>query len=67
MDDLIYACVNEDLDAHINNINVSIIVYADDIILLSPVDSQLQRLLHICDEYGKFWRIKLNAKKIDYY
>ena len=48
--DLTSACVNEDLGARINNINVSIIVYADDIILLSPVDSDLQRLLDICDE-----------------
>ena len=51
------------LGARINNINVSIIVYADDIILLSPVDSHLQRLLDICDEYSKFWKIKFNAKK----
>ena len=44
-------------------INISIIVYADDILLLSPVDSHLQRLLDICDAYSKFWRIKFNAKK----
>ena len=63
IDELIYACIKENIGARINNINVSIIVYADDIILLSPVDSHLQRLLDICDEYSKFWRIKFNAKK----
>ena len=44
IDDLIYACVNEDLGARINNINVSIIVYVDDIILLSPVYSHLKKV-----------------------
>ena len=63
IDDLIYALVNEDIGARINSINISTIIYADDIVLLSPVDSHLQRLLDICDEYSKTWRIKLNAKK----
>jgi hypothetical protein len=63
IDDLIYECINENIGAQINNINVCIIVYADDILLLSPVDSHLQRLLDICDAYSKFWRIKFNAKK----
>jgi hypothetical protein len=39
------------------------LIYADDIVLLSPVDSHLQRLLDICDEFSKKWRIKFNAKK----
>ena len=63
IDDLIYECINENIGAQINNINICIIVYADDILLLSPVDSHLQRLLDICDAFSKFWRIKFNAKK----
>ena len=63
IDDLIYALVNEDIGAQINSINVSTIIYADEIVLLSPVDSHLQRLLDICDEYSKTWGIKFNAKK----
>ena len=49
----------------INNqrFNTSIIVYADDIILISPVDSQLQQLLDLCTNYGKKWLIKFNPKK----
>ena len=61
IDDLIRTCINESLGARIRNTNISIIVYADDIILLSPVDSHLQRLLDICEEYSKFWRIKFNT------
>ena len=63
IDELIFTLVNEDIGAHINNINVSTIAYADDIVLLSPVDSHLQRLLDICDEFSKNWRIRFNAKK----
>jgi hypothetical protein len=63
IDDLIYACINERIGARIENINASIIVYADDIILLSPVDSHLQKLLNICDDYSKSWRMRFNAKK----
>jgi hypothetical protein len=63
IDELIFTLVNEDIGARINNINVSTLVYADDIVLLSPVDSHLQRLLDICNEFSKTWRIKFNAKK----
>jgi hypothetical protein len=63
IDELIFTLVNEDIGARINNINVSTLVYADDIVLLSPVDSHLQKLLDICDEFSKNWRIRFNAKK----
>jgi hypothetical protein len=38
IDELVFTLVNEDIGARINNTNVSTIVYADDIVLLSPVD-----------------------------
>jgi hypothetical protein len=63
IDELIFTLVNEDIGARINSTNVSTKVYADDIVLLSPVDSHLQRLLDICDEFSKNWRIRFNAKK----
>jgi hypothetical protein len=63
IDDLIHECVESQMGALFNNINVSIIVYADDILLISPVDSQLQTLLNICSKYSNLWRIKFNASK----
>ena len=64
IDDLIYECTNENIGAHINRVNVSIIVYADGIILLSSVDSHLQKLLDICNVYSEFWSFgTFNAKK----
>jgi len=47
IDDLIYEFINEDIGAQINGINISIIVYADDIILFIQVDSHRKRLLDI--------------------
>ncbi|RMZ94114.1 RNA-directed DNA polymerase from mobile element jockey-like, partial [Brachionus plicatilis] len=63
IDDLIIECLNNELGALIKNLNVSIIVYADDIILISPVDSHLQMLLDICGSYENIWRIKFNPNK----
>ena len=42
IDDLIHECINENVGAEFKNLNISIIVYADDIILISPTDSYLQ-------------------------
>ena len=39
------------------------IVYADDILLISPNDHHLQKLLNICGEYGEMWKIKFISLK----
>ena len=53
INDLIKECINEKIGALLHNINTCIIVYADDILLISPNDYQLQKLLDICDKYGE--------------
>lgn len=63
IDDLIASCVNMNIGGLIHNINTSIIVYADDILLISPNDSHLQILLDTCCKYGNEWLIKFNSKK----
>jgi hypothetical protein len=52
-----------DTGAHIGDINVSIIFYADDILMICPRSRHLQNLLDMCAEYGKKWLIKFNALK----
>ena len=47
----------------IQNINTSIIVYADDIILISPLETSLQILLDICAKHEQDWKIKFNTQK----
>ena len=63
IDDLIYNCTNIYIGSEFKIYNMSIIVYAHDIILSTPVDSHLQKLLDICDEYSKKWKLNFNASK----
>ena len=60
IDDLIDECLDKNLGAQYENLNVSIIVYADDVLLISPVDTHLKILLDICGNYGTKWRLKFN-------
>ena len=63
IDDLIIQCIDSNVGAIFGNINVSIIVYADDIILISPSDTHLQILLDICSSFSVKWKIKFNPTK----
>ena len=63
IDELIILCVDANKGAIFDELNVSIIVYADDILLISPLDSDLQFLLDICSKYSSDWRLKFNASK----
>ena len=63
IDDLIKECINANLGAMIGKTNVSILVYADDILVISPVDLHLQLLLNICSDDSQLWKLKFNASK----
>ena len=63
IDDLIIQCIDSNLGAIFRDLNVSIIVYADDIILISPSDTHLQILLDICSSFSNLWKIKFNPTK----
>ena len=67
IDDLITECIGKNKGASINNLNVSIIVYADDILLVSPLDKHLQILLNICSKFGSDWHIKFNPQISNYF
>ena len=43
---------------------VSILLYADDILLLAPSVSALQLLVSVCEKELKWFDISVNAKKI---
>jgi hypothetical protein len=43
--------------------NASIVSYCDDIVILSPTKASLQKLLHICGEFGNKWKIHFNPTK----
>jgi len=63
INDLITEVIDKNLGALFNNINMSIIVYADDILLISPVGRHLQIMLDICSQYSRDWLIKFNPLK----
>ena len=63
IDRLIESIIELDIGAHIGIINVSVIVYADDIIIISPRSIHLQKILDTCSDYGKEWLIKFNPHK----
>ena len=44
INDLIEECLEKNIGAQYMNLNISIIVYADDILLISPVDKHLGKL-----------------------
>jgi hypothetical protein len=48
---------------HIVDIFVAAILYADDLALLAPIRSSLQKLIDICIEYGKIWCVEYNFQK----
>ena len=63
INDLLTECLEMNIGAMINGINVCIISYADDLILLSPSDKHLQMLLNKCHEFSILWRITFNSSK----
>ncbi len=63
IDNLITECLNKNIGALFKSINISIVAYADDIILLSPADKQLKILLDTCASFSEKWKLKFNANK----
>ena len=63
INDLIEQCVMKNVGAKFDGLNVSIIVYCDDILLISPIKRHLQMLVDICGDFGRKWAIKFNPEK----
>jgi len=49
--------------AHIGRFFIGCMLYADDIVLMSPSCRGLQNLVSICERYGLKWNIKFNLCK----
>ena len=63
VDDLLRALRESGVGCHILGQFVAAIMYADDLALLAPTRSALQRLLNICQTYGTEWCITYNSSK----
>ncbi|RNA04389.1 hypothetical protein BpHYR1_036554 [Brachionus plicatilis] len=56
-------CTDLKVFAKIGEINLSILAYCDDIVLLSPSEKHIKILLRTCEEHAKDWKIEFNASK----
>jgi hypothetical protein len=52
--------------ALINKLKISIIIYADDIVIISPLKIDLVKMLEATMEYMEMWKIKINIEKTNY-
>lgn len=63
IDDIVKVVKNSNSGCYIGIANVSIFLYADDIVILAPTVSALQELVHLCEIYLKELDMSLNSKK----
>jgi len=48
---------------YIGRLFIGCLLYADDIVLLSPLCFGLRKLVNICEDFGNHWDIKLSPLK----
>ena len=63
VDDLVDILSALGIGCHLRDIFLSILLYADDMVLLAPSLNGLQKLLSATEQYCKTWDIMLNVKK----
>jgi exonuclease III len=63
IDDVIKPVQRSQFGCHFGLLNFSIILYADDILLISPSVAGLQQLIHLVENYLIEFEMSLNAKK----
>ena len=52
INDLIVGCFEKNIGAEINNMNLSVLAYCDDLIIISPSHKHCEMLLSECDQYS---------------
>jgi hypothetical protein len=63
MEDLINQINESNLGIKLGNKHLGVVLYADDILLLSETKINMQKMLKIVETYGKDWEIKFNPDK----
>jgi hypothetical protein len=63
IDDVIINIVKQSVGATVNSVSVCIVVYADDILLLAPSVTSLQRLVSLCEFNLRLLDLAINIKK----
>ena len=63
INDLIEDVKDLDLGIPIGTTKLSILVYADDVVILAENEEDLQTMLDVISQWGRKWRIKFNNRK----
>jgi hypothetical protein len=63
IDELLISILKAGVGCYIGGIFIGAFAYADDIVLVAPSATALWRLLTICDDYAREYRIAFNAAK----
>ena len=63
MDDVTTTLNKCDIGCIIGNANINDLMYADDLVIVSPSQSGLSELMQVCGSYGMNHDIKHNSKK----
>ena len=63
VDDLLNLLKKSGIGCHINSLYLGSIMYADDLTLLAPTRSAMQKMIRICEKYCDEHSLSFNAKK----
>jgi hypothetical protein len=66
INDLIEFCCNANIGASFMELVVCILVFCDDICLLSDSIEEMQLLLNLCEEFAMKWGLEFNLEKCKY-
>ena len=67
MNELLNESDKSNIGATINNINVSLISYCDDLVILSPVVNHVIHILKLCEDYAEKWKLIFNVDKCNWF
>ena len=63
LNDLAVAIKNMNSGVYVGGKNISILLYADDIVLLAPTENELQKMLSYVNIWCNKWGMKINSSK----
>ncbi len=55
------------MGALVGGVNTSALAYCDDILLISPVEAHMQKLIQCCEVYADRWKLSFNTTKSSSY
>ncbi len=67
IDGLLANVMELNVGALVGSVNTSALAYCDDILLVSPVEVHMQKLLHCCEVYADRWKLSFNPTKSSCY